>query len=97
MVNTAPEFSKHAHSLEGGGVGGSCWQVSLEMDRNFRGARKTGALTGIVITMLSLRGTLCYVLDAKIGEGVCQRKRFIGSGKSLLHPVCPVTTVTATV
>lgn len=97
MVNTAPEFSKHAHSLEGGGVGGSCWQVSPEMYRNFRGARKTGALTGIVITMLSLRGTLCYVLDAKIGEGVCQRKRFIGSGKSLLHPVCPVTTVTATV
>ena len=75
MVNTAPEFSKHAHSLEGGGVGRSCWQVSLEMDRNFRGARKTGALTGIVITMLSLRGTLCYVLRCQgWGRGVSEKK-----------------------
>lgn len=48
MVNTAPEFSKHTHSLEGGGVGGSCWQVSPEMDRNFKGARKTGHSLGLL-------------------------------------------------
>ena len=58
------------------------------LDRNFRGARKMGALTGIVITMLSLKGTLCYVLDAKVGEGVGVSEKKIHRIWQKLAPSC---------
>lgn len=90
MVNTAVELHTHFPS----GSSGESRQRGQEMDGNCWGCGKPGALTGVVIALVSLRATIYWVLAMCQGWGLLE-KRTERFGQILLHPVCPVATTTS--